>query len=285
MASAVVLVPNRARRLSGMSENPVELEINGPIARVWLNRPDKLNGITFEMLDGLKKAAKAIDRDPNVRVVFIEGRGDSFCAGLDFGKVMTNPKKVGLWFVPNLFRGTNGFQEPLWAWRRLSVPVIAITRGHVFGGGIQLALGADFRFTTPDAQWSVLEAKWGLVPDMSGTIALTDQLPGDVAKRLVMTGEIFDGNQAVEYGVATGVSDKPEDLAMELAEKLIARSPDSVAASKELMDRVRRMSVRRAFSLERRLQFAMLRSPNTKIAQSAGKKKAEPTFKNRTFSR
>ena len=268
-----------------MSEKHVELEIDGPIARVWLNRPDKLNGITFEMLQQLKEAATTIDRNRDVRVVFLEGRGDSFSAGLDFGKVMTNPKKVGLWFIPNLFRGTNGFQEPLWAWRRLSVPVIAITRGHVFGGGIQLALAADFRFTTPDCKWSVLEAKWGLVPDMSGTIALTDQLPGDLAKRLVMTAEIFDGTKAVEYGVATGVSEQPEVLAMELAEQLMMRSPDSIAASKDLMDRTRRMSVRRAFALERRLQFAMLRSPNTKIAQSAGKKATEPKFKSRTFSR
>lgn len=268
-----------------MTEKHVELEIDGPIARVWLNRPDKLNGITFDMLQQLKDAAKAIEKDRDVRVVLLEGRGDSFCAGLDFGKVMTNPKKVGLWFLPNFFKGTNGFQEPLWVWRKLSVPVIAITRGHVFGGGIQLALAADFRFTTPDCQWSVLEAKWGLVPDMSGTIALTDQLPGDLAKRLVMTAEVFSGEKAVEYGLATGVSDKPEELALELAEQLMQRSPDSVAASKELMDRVRRMSVRRAFSLERRLQLAMLRSPNTKIAQSAGKKKTEPKFKKRTFSR
>lgn len=268
-----------------MTEKHVELEIDGPIARVWLNRPNKLNGITFEMLEGLTAAADTIRRDKNVRVVFLEGRGSSFCAGLDFSKVMTDRKKMLRWFVPSIRLGTNRFQEPLWAFRRLAVPVIAITRGHVYGGGIQLALAADFRFTTPDCEWSVLEAKWGLVPDMSGTIALTDQLPGDLAKRLVMTAEVFSGEKAVEYGLATGVSDKPEELALELAEQLMQRSPDSVAASKELMDRVRRMSVRRAFSLERRLQLAMLRSPNTKIAQSAGKKKTEPKFKKRTFSR
>lgn len=268
-----------------MTEKHVELEIDGPIARVWLNRPDKLNGITFDMLQQLKDAAKAIEKDRDVRVVLLEGRGDSFCAGLDFGKVMTNPKKVGLWFLPNFFKGTNGFQEPLWVWRKLSVPVIAITRGHVFGGGIQLALAADFRFTTPDCQWSVLEAKWGLVPDMSGTIALTDQLPGDVAKRLVMTAEIVDGTQAVELGLATGVADDPTVPAMELAEKLMARSPDSVAASKLLMDSVRRMSVRRAFRLERKLQFRMLRSVNTAAARKAGMSGTEPKFSPRTFGR
>lgn len=268
-----------------MTEKHVELEIDGPIARVWLNRPNKLNGITFEMLEGLTAAADTIRRDKNVRVVFLEGRGSSFCAGLDFSKVMTDRKKMLRWFVPSIRLGTNRFQEPLWAFRRLAVPVIAITRGHVYGGGIQLALAADFRFTTPDCEWSVLEAKWGLVPDMSGTIALTDQLPGDVAKRLVMTAEIVDGTQAVELGLATGVADDPTVPAMELAEKLMARSPDSVAASKLLMDSVRRMSVRRAFRLERKLQFRMLRSVNTAAARKAGMSGTEPKFSPRTFGR
>ena len=92
--------------------------------------------------------------------------------------------------MPNPLRGTNRFQQALWAWRELPVPVIAVTRGHVFGAGIQLALAADFRFTTPDCQWSVLEAKWGLVPDMSGTVPLAELTTADVAKRLVMTGEV-----------------------------------------------------------------------------------------------
>ena len=103
-----------------MSKDHVELEIDGPIARVWLNRPDKLNGITFEMLQQLKDAARTIDKNRDVRVVLLEGRGDSFCAGLDFGKVMTNPKKVGMWFIPNILRGTNMFQEPYGVWGGLT---------------------------------------------------------------------------------------------------------------------------------------------------------------------
>lgn len=270
-------------RLPDMVEKHVELEIDGPIARVWLNRPEKLNGITFDLLQGLMDAAAEIEKDRDVRVVLLEGRGASFCAGLDFGTVMKDPKRMKTWFIPNPFRGTNRFQEPLWVWRRLSVPVIAITRGHVFGGGIQLALAADFRFTTPDCQWSIMEAKWGLVPDMSGTVPLIEQLPGDLVKRLVFTGETFDGTKAAEYGLASGVSDDPEAQAMELVEQLLERSPDSVAASKLLMNRVRHLSVRRSFALERRLQFKMLRSPNTAIAREAGAKKLKAVFKPRTF--
>lgn len=268
-----------------MTEPHVVTEIEGPIARVQLNRPDKLNGITFELLQGLIDAADRIETDPNVRAVILEGRGPSFCAGLDFASVMTHKAKVARWFLPNPLRGTNRFQRPLWVWRELSVPVIAVTRGHVFGGGIQLALAADFRFTTPDCQWSVLEAKWGLVPDMSGTVPLVELVGADVAKRLVMTGEVFSGTQAAEYGLASGVADDPMKPALELVDQLTARSPDVVAASKLLLNRNRRGSVRRAFALERRLQSAMFKSPNTAIARKAGMTSTEPQFGPRTFGR
>lgn len=268
-----------------MAEQHVVTEIEGPIAHVWLNRPDKLNGITFELLDGLTAAADRIEADANVRAVLLEGRGTSFCAGLDFGEVMTNKKRVARTFLPNPFKGTNGFQQPLWAWRQLSVPVIAVTRGHVFGGGIQLALAADFRFTTPDCQWSVLEAKWGLVPDMSGTIALSELTNADLAKRLVMTGEVFSGEQAVEYGIASGVADDPTKPALELVDQLLTRSPDAVAASKKLLNETRRSRPRRAFRLERRLQAAMFKAPNTAAARKAGMTKSDPEFGPRTFGR
>ncbi|EFQ84604.1 enoyl-CoA hydratase/isomerase family protein [Aeromicrobium marinum DSM 15272] len=266
-----------------MTDERVITEIDGPIARVWLNRPDKLNGVDFGILDGLVAAAGRIEKDRDVRAVVLSGRGDSFCAGLDFATVNKTPRKVFSHFVPNPLRGTNGFQQSLWAWRRLPVPVVAVTRGHVFGAGIQLALAADFRFTTPDAQWSVLEAKWGLVPDMSGTVPLVEQLPLDLAKRLSMTGEVFTGQQAADWGLATGSDLDPEKPALELVHQLIARSPDSVAATKRLLNEASRRSVRAQFALERRLQLKMFRSPNTKVARAAGARRQDPEFGPRTF--
>ena len=268
-----------------MAEQHVVTEIEGPVAHVWLNRPEKLNGITFDVLDGLMAAADRIEADPNVRAVILEGRGPSFCAGLDFGQVMTDKKRVAKYFLPNPLRGTNRFQQPLWAWRELSVPVIAVTRGHVFGGGIQLALAADFRFTTPDCQWSILEAKWGLVPDMSGTVALGELAGADLAKRLTLTGEFFSGEKAVEYGIASAVADAPTKPALALIDQLVARSPASVPPSKRLLNETRRATPRRAFALERKLQKAMFKSPNTAIARQAGMAKQQPEFGPRTFGR
>ena len=267
-----------------MTEPRVITEIDGPVAYVWLNRPDKLNGVELDMLQGLLDAAAEIRRNRDVRAVVLQGKGDSFCAGLDFAAAGKSSKaRIAQFFLPNPLRGTNRFQQALWAWRELPVPVIAVTRGHVFGAGIQLALAADFRITTPDCQWSVLEAKWGLVPDMSGTVALAELTTADTAKRLVMTGEVFSGEQAVEYGLAMESSENPIKPALELVDALLARSPDSVAASKKLLNRSRRGGLRGAFGRERRYQLRMLRSANAKIARKAGMDGTEPTFKPRTF--
>lgn len=266
-----------------MTEPRVITEIDGPLAHVRLNRPDKLNAVDLGLLDGLLESASEIAANRDVRVVLLSGEGKSFCAGLDFPSVNKTPRKVVTRFIPNPLRGTNHFQQSLWAWRRLPVPVIAVTRGHVFGAGIQLALAADFRFTTPDAKWSILEAKWGLVPDMSGTIPLVEQIPLDLAKRLTMTGEVFSGEQAAAWGLATGSDVDPDKLARELADQLIERSPDSVSASKTLLNEAARRGLRAQLRLERRLQLTMFRSPNTKIARSAGTKGEAPVFGPRTF--
>lgn len=267
-----------------MSAPRVITEIDGPIARVWLNRPEKLNGLDFDTVDQLIEAARALRTNTAVRVVFLEGRGDSFCAGLDFASAGKESKlRMLARAIPNPLRGTNAFQECFWAWRNLPMPVIAVTRGHVFGGGIQLALACDFRFSTPDCQWSVLEAKWGLIPDMSGTISLAELVGADVAKRLTMTGEVISGEQALAHGLVTGVDAHPEKLAQELAEAIIARSPDSVAASKRLLNLVRWGSIREALGRERRFQLAMFRTRNQSIARQAGVKGESPTFGPRVF--
>ena len=268
-----------------MTDPHVLTSIEGPVARVRLNRPDKLNGVTLDMLQGLLDAAAQVRADRSVRVVVLEGAGDSFCAGLDFAEAGKDRARVVRFFLRPPWRKTNAFQQALWVWRELPVPVIAVTRGHVFGAGIQLALAADFRFTTPDCRWSVLEAKWGLVPDMSGTVPLSEVVRADVAKRLVLTGEVLSGTEAAEVGLATDVADDPMKPAQELIDALLERSPDSVAASKRLLNALPLGSLAGAFRRERLYQLRMFRSPNTSIARKAGMTKQAPEFGPRTFGR
>lgn len=266
-----------------MTYSRLLVEIDGPIAYVWLNRPDKLNAVDPMMLSELIAAAREIRGNRDVRVVILQGKGDAFCAGLDFPSTMKSPAKIVRNFLPNPFAGTNVFQQANWAWRELPVPVIAVVHGRCYGAGLQLALAADFRYTTPDCEWSVLEAKWGLVPDMSGTVTLSELVTADVAKRLTMTGEILTGIEAKDAGLVSGISSDPLKDALALAERLQTRSPDSVAATKKLLNETRRSRPRRAFRIERTLQLRMLLSKNAAVARKANFAKKDPEFGPRRF--
>lgn len=242
------------------------------IGYITLDRPDKLNGLTLEMLRDLMHISKEIRADRALRAVIVQGAEHNFCAGLDFGTVMKNPMDIAKAFAPRPWRGTNLFQEGPWCLRRLPVPVIAVVEGYCFGGGVQIAMAADYRFAAPDSQWSVLEAKWGLIPDMTGIQSLSEVLPIDVAKRLAMTGEQFDGSRAAELGLASEVTADPLAAAEDLARLITTRSPDSVAYAKRLFEETWSKGPRATFFKERLRQARLLGAKNTKIAQKAAAK-------------
>ena len=244
------------------------------IAHVELARAEKLNSLTLPFLSELIGTAHHIRRNRGVRAVVISGQGRSFCAGLDFGDVNTNPRGVVGAFVPRPWRGTNTFQEACWAWRRVPVPVIVAVHGHCFGGGLQIALAGDYRYTTADAQWSVMEGKWGLIPDMSGIQSLKELVGMDVAKKLTMTAEVFDGAKAVELGLASEISDDPLADALALASDLTLRSPDQLAAAKRLINRSWNSSARTTFRRERFEQILLLAARNTAKARQLAVAKA-----------
>lgn len=264
--------------MTSTSTRNITCTVDEGIARVWLDRPDKLNGLTLEMLAELAATSRRLAKDKTLRAVVVTGAGESFSAGLDFASALKDPRQIARTFIPSPFRGTNTFQEASWGWRRLPVPVIAVVQGHCYGGGLQIALGADFRFSTPDAQWSVLEAKWGLIPDMSGIKSLTELVGIDTAKLLTMTGDTFDGERAKELGLVTEVTPDPMGAADELIERLMTRSPDAVAAAKRLFNSTWTSTPRRTFARERAEQLALLVNANTKIARDAAFKRERPEF-------
>jgi enoyl-CoA hydratase/carnithine racemase len=265
-----------------MSE-PVNVERRGNIAYVRLSRPDKRNAVNFAVMNGLMDAAKALRKDRALRAIIIHGEGESFCSGLDFPEVMSKPSRVARGFLTRCGLNTNLFQEMCWAWRRLPVPVIAVLHGHCFGAGIQLALAADFRIATPDCQLAILEAKWGLIPDMSGSAALRELISIDQAKLLTMTGRVISGEEARAIGLVTALSDDPMAAAEALAEELSARSPDAVAMTKTLFQKTWIASEKLAFRVERRLQAAVLLGANQRAAMKAAMKKRAPKYSARSW--
>lgn len=261
--------------------NNIDVTVADGIADVRLDRPEKLNGLTLPMLRGLADAAHELRKDKSLRAVILSGTGDSFCAGLDFKTVTADPKQLPLGMIPRPWRGTNVFQEACWAWRRVPVPVIAAVHGHCYGGGLQIALGADLRVTAPDAKWSVLEGKWGLIPDMSGVQALSELVGIETAKRLTMTAEIISGEEAARLGLVGQLAPEPYDAARVLAQQLTRRSPDALVGAKRLFDRTWRSSARHTFSRERWEQTKLLLGANFRIARTAGLKREEPVFRAR----
>lgn len=259
----------------------VQYEIVDGIAHVRLTRADKLNALTLQTLDELVATARELRSERGLRAVVLSGEGDSFCAGLDFGSALRSPAGIVKAFVPVPWRGTNTFQEACWAWRRLPVPVIAAVSGHCFGGGVQLALAADFRIAHPDSEWSVLEARWGLIPDMTGIRSLAQLVGIDTAKKLTMTGDFLSGKEAADLGLVTELDSDPVVAALALAQRIAERSPDSVAATKRLFDRTWNASARSTFARERAEQLLLLALSNTRAAREAAFKKAAPVFGDR----
>lgn len=244
----------------------VRVDIDGPVALVCLTRPEQHNGMDFRMLDAVRRAARRLRRDRQVRAVILHGEGPSFCAGLDVKSVLGNPVAAAVGLAALMAPSRNRFQDWSMAWRDVPAPVIAAIHGNCFGAGLQLALGADIRLATPDARLSVMEVKWGLVPDMGGAALLRELVPLDVAKELAMTGRILTGTEAHALGLVTHVTETPLEQARALAAEIITRSPDAVAAAKFLLQESWHAAEPDALAAERKWQRRVLAGRNQRIA-------------------
>lgn len=261
-----------------MTEARVLVSVDNHIARVRLNRPDKRNGLDLPMFEGIVAAGEQILADNSVRAVVLSGEGPAFCAGLDV-KAFFAMDDAGQRLLDRP-EGTpaNLAQRVAWIWREVPVPVIAAVHGPCFGGGLQIALGADMRYVHPDAQLSVMEIKWGLVPDMALSKTLLELIPMDLAKELTFSGRILNGEEAVALGLATRVVDDPVDEAMQMAELIASKNPHAIRAGKQLLDSAGALSVADAFLLETELQVRLIGSANNMEAVQANMMKRAPNF-------
>lgn len=253
----------------------------GEIAHVQLNRPEKRNALSFAMLYQLVEIATTIKKDKHIRVVILSGQGDAFSAGIDLND-LNNPKNSALAVWELLKPGQSIFQKANLIWQSLPVPVIAALHGHCLGAGMQLALGADIRICHPECKLSIMESRWGLVPDMGLTRSIKDIIPLDLAKELTLTGRIFSGDYAQQIGLVTHLSDDPVTQAMQLAEEMIDRSPDALLAGKRVLDAMAHQP-ERSLRLEKIWQLKLLFGNNSKLARLKDKK-PEIRFKPRQFN-
>lgn len=262
----------------------VVFSIDGGVADVRLSRPDKLNALDVAMFQALTETGRALAENRSVRAVVLSGEGRAFCAGLDFTgfQAMAGDRSQRESTTSGLLeRGSspaNFAQLAGFVWQEVPAPVIAAVHGVAFGGGLQVALGADIRIVAPDARLSVMEVNWGLIPDMSGTQTLRHLVGLDVAKELAFTGRIVTGAEAVELGLATRVSEDPRAAALELARELARKSPDAVRAAKRLFNASVHVGLAEGLELEERIQRGLIGSPNQVEAVRANLEKRAPKF-------
>ena len=267
------------------NERPrVTVTVEGDIAHVRLNRPEKHNGVDLLMLRALKAAVSELRRNRDIRAVILQGEGPSFCAGIDVKAMFAGgPLSAVGAFLPLFKPWANRYQNWGIQWRRLPVPVIAVIHGNCFGAGIQLALGADIRIAHPEAKLSVMEAKWGLIPDMSGMLTLRDHVPRDVAFELTATGRVLSAAEAKTLGLVTHVEADPLAAAQKLAAEIATRSPDATAAAKHLFRHAWGASEWRVLLAERYWQFRCFLSRNQRVAIARNMGKPELAYKPRSI--
>ncbi len=256
----------------------VTIEISGGVADVRLNRPEKHNALSKDMFEAVTAAGEKLVRDKSVRAVVLSGNGPSFCSGLDVGGASFSPAAI----QENMKAKdgpSNYYQKPGWVWREVPVPVIAAVHGACFGGGLQIALGADMRYAKADARLSVMEIQLGLIPDMSGTATLRDLLRGDILRDLTYTGRIVQGTEALGLGLVTRISEDPLSDALKTAKEIAGRNPHAIRAAKRLLNALPDATVSDALRAEATEQMKLIGSANQMEALMARMQKREAKFK------
>jgi enoyl-CoA hydratase/carnithine racemase len=266
------------------TQERVRVTVADGVADVRLNRAEKLNALDRAMLIALVTAGNELAADPSVRAVALSGEGRAFSAGLDFAefRAMTSDDAGPLPGLADedVYAGPARAlaQRAAYVWAELPVPVIAAVHGVAFGGGLQIALGADIRLIAPDARLSVMEIKWGLIPDMTGSQLLPELVGRDVAKELTFTGREVSGMEAAELGLATSVSSDPLADALTMAAEIAEKSPRAIRAAKHLLGLAGRVSLPEGFAAEQRAIRDLIGSPDQIEAVRANLEGRDPVF-------
>lgn len=272
-----------------MANKCVNMTIDKQVAHVELSRGDKMNALNEQMFEELPRVAQQIRENKSIRAVVISGRGGNFCAGLDksnftkiFEAVTANDGKPSPGLM-NLTERTNGIanrvQDAVWQWHTLPVPVIAAVEGVAFGGGFQIALAADMRYVAADSRFSILEIKWGLVPDMGGTQLMRHLASEDIVRELSYTGRIFSAEQAREYNFVTRICDDPLAEATQLAHEIASKNPDAIRASKRLFNAANYQTEAEGLLMESQEQDHIIGSANQVEAVMAELEQRAPVFR------
>lgn len=258
----------------------LQLSVTQDILTVTLNRPHKKNALSFALIKELIKVAERIGKDKSLRAVIIDGAEGTFCAGIDLSD-LNNPKNRAYAFWELIKPWQSLFQRVCLVWREVPIPVIAVLEGHCIGAGLQLALACDIRVSHPDCKLSIMEAKWGLVPDMGLSQSAFGVVRADILKELAMSARLIDAVEGEALGLITHCSNEPFEHAKRLAAEFAERSPDAVLASKRVINAMHQQPATTLYK-EKVWQVKVMLGRNRKLALKKAKD-ASVTFAKRQF--
>jgi methylglutaconyl-CoA hydratase len=207
------------------------LETNGHLSTITLNRPEKRNAITTQMIAELQSALDAIEKT-NARVVIITGTGKAFCAGIDLELLQTIARQTPAENQDDSRRIAKMFRK-IWSYSR---PMIAAVNGHALAGGCGIATLCDFTLSVPEAKFGYTEVKIGFLPAIV-SVFLSRQIGEKRCRDLLLTGRLFEAAEAKELGLVNEIvpAEKLMARAHELSEALLAASPSSITRAKHLL--------------------------------------------------
>ena len=260
----------------------ISFYIEDNVAEVKLNRADKHNALDHEMFEAILRIGDQIAQDDSIRAVILHGAGDSFCAGIDLS--MFADEGLTHDFNERMKRRdsslANYYQSAAYVWREIPVPVIAVLHGAVYGGGLQIALGADIRYAKENTKLSIMEIKWGIIPDMAMTTSLPYLMNIDKALEMATTADILDANEAFSKGLITAIDEKPLEKARALAKKIANKSPDAIRSIKRLFYQTWHKNDQFSLDLEAQLQLQIMSGSNQMEAVKSSLSGAKPDFLN-----
>jgi enoyl-CoA hydratase/carnithine racemase len=232
------------------------------VAHVRLTRAEKLNALDPAMFAALIDVGQALFDHRGLRAIVLSGEGRAFCAGLDLGAMEGLLDSGAPPLTERTYGNANLYQQVALQWRKMPVPVIAAIHGACFGGGLQIAGGADIRVVAPDARLAVLEMKWGIIPDMGGFALWRGVVRDDVLRELTYTNREFSGEEAQALGFAAIVDANPLARATALAAEIAARSPHAIRSAKTLFNRAADLPLDEILQAESLEQHKLIGSRN-----------------------
>jgi enoyl-CoA hydratase/carnithine racemase len=255
----------------------IELGEDG-VAEVRFVRADKMNALDPEMFQRIIEAGSTLQRMKGLRAVVLSGEGRAFCAGLDLSNFARKPPEDEPSLTERTYGNANRAQQVAMQWRKLPVPVIAAVHGVCFGGGLQIASGADIRIVHPETRMAIMEMKWGLVPDMGGYALWRGLIRDDVLRELIYTNREFSGAEAQALGLATYVDENPRERALAIARTIALKNPHAIRAAKRLQADMQERDTDAILMEESIEQHGILRSRNQVEAVMAEMERRRPNF-------